>query len=343
MICRIMSKREMFTKNLTYIQLNMLKCQCRQKSSVGKDILKMVRVLYNPLACNMRGKERAKEVESLFVGEKFVYEDLTKIERPDDYIDGIPTHETLILAGGDGTISRLADIYDGRAPKRELLYFPTGTGNDFMKDLNFKRDTPILLVRLNEYLVGLPRVSVNGMTKRFFNGVGFGIDGYCCEVGDNVRARRPGKKVNYTAIALGGAAGGFHRTNCTLTVDGVTKKYKKVWLAPAMNGKCYGGGMMIAPDQDRLATDRKCTAVVVHDIGHLTLLILFKSIFTGTHTKYKKYVDIVRGSEISVTFDRPTALQIDGETVRDVLSYSVTSRFDVNEQVDPAEKAPIVI
>lgn len=291
----------------------------------------------------MRGEERAKEVEPYFVGERFVYEDLTRIEALDDYIDSVPTDETLVLAGGDGTISRLADIYDGREPKHELIYFPTGMGNDFMKDLNFKKETPLHLVRLNEYLVDLPKVNVNGMSKRFFNGIGFGIDGYCCEVGDDIRARRPGKKVNYTAIALGGAAGGFHRTNCTLTVDGVTKKYKKVWLAPAMNGKCYGGGMVIAPDQDRLAADGKCTAVVVHDIGHLTLLFLFKSIFTGTHTKYKKYVDIVRGSDISVTFDRPTALQIDGETVRDVLSYSVISGKGIHERIISAEKAELVI
>ena len=34
-------------------------------------------------------------------------------------------------------------------------------------------------------------------------------------------------------------------------------------------------------------------------------------------------VDVLTGREISVKFDRPTALQIDGETVVGVTEYSV--------------------
>ena len=35
-------------------------------------------------------------------------------------------------------------------------------------------------------------------------------------------------------------------------------------------------------------------------------------------------VHIVKGKEVEVTFNRPTALQIDGETVLNVTTYKVT-------------------
>lgn len=37
----------------------------------------------------------------------------------------------------------------------------------------------------------------------------------------------------------------------------------------------------------------------------------------------KKYVDIFNAKEVEVEFDRPTPLQIDGETILGVTSYKV--------------------
>ena len=52
--------------------------------------------------------------------------------------------------------------------------------------------------------------------------------------------------------------------------------------------------------------------------------VRFPSIFKGKHVKKKKNVTILQGKNITVTFDRPTPLQIDGETVLDVMTYNVT-------------------
>ena len=45
--------------------------------------------------------------------------------------------------------------------------------------------------------------------------------------------------------------------------------------------------------------------------------------FSGKHAKYVKNVRMTKGKVVEVTFDKPTALQIDGETITDVLSYKV--------------------
>lgn len=115
----------------------------------------------------------------------------------------------------------------------------------------------------------------------------------------------------------------FKRVKATVEVDGVKNEYKNVWLAPTMNGRYYGGGMMIAPNQDRLNEERTVTNVVYKTGSKLKALIVFPSIFKGEHVKKEKMVKIVSGKRIKVTFNKPTALQIDGETIVNVLSYEV--------------------
>ncbi len=62
--------------------------------------------------------------------------------------------------------------------------------------------------------------------------------------------------------------------------------------------------------------------MIFHDSGKLKTLSIFPSIFKGTHVEHKKYVTVLTGKEITVKFDRPTALQIDGETILDVEEYT---------------------
>lgn len=52
--------------------------------------------------------------------------------------------------------------------------------------------------------------------------------------------------------------------------------------------------------------------------------MIFPLIFRGGHVKYTKYVEILTGNEITVEFDRPVALQMDGETIHGVSSYTAT-------------------
>jgi diacylglycerol kinase family enzyme len=67
------------------------------------------------------------------------------------------------------------------------------------------------------------------------------------------------------------------------------------------------------------------TLMVAHDLSRLRILTIFPSIFKGGHVKHKKNIHFFKGHEVTVRFDRPTALQIDGETVLDVLEYTVLS------------------
>ena len=57
----------------------------------------------------------------------------------------------------------------------------------------------------------------------------------------------------------------------------------------------------------------------------LRTLLLFPTIFKGNHIKATKIVTVFKGHDIRVKFDRPTALQIDGEVYSGVTEYTVTT------------------
>ncbi|MBQ7930577.1 MAG: diacylglycerol kinase family protein [Clostridia bacterium] len=276
-------------------------------------------ILYNPLAGNGKCKEDAELLESLYDNPEYI--SMKNIRNYRIFLEGLDASDEIILCGGDGTLNRFINDTDGIEFGNPVWYFAAGTGNDFAKDIGIGQAEPF---RINDYIKNLPTVTVNGKTYRFLNGVGYGIDGYCCEVGDKLREE--GKIPNYTAIAVRGLLYGYKPTGAKITVDGKTKIYRRVWIAPTMNGRYYGGGMMPSPGQNRTNPNHEVSLAVVHDAGKLRTLPVFPKIFKGTHTKHRSMIDIFTGHHITVEFDRPTPLQIDGETIRNVSRYEVTAQ-----------------
>ena len=135
------------------------------------------------------------------------------------------------------------------------------------------------------------------------------------------------KKANYGLIALKCLLKTYTPMNAKVTIDGETTLYKKVWLASAMKGKYFGGGIGIAPDQNRFNEDNSVTCLIGHNLSRLKVIWLFALIFKGTHTKHVKHVTVKNCHEITVEFDRPTPMQIDGDTLLDVTSYTVNANI----------------
>ena len=234
------------------------------------------------------------------------------------YFDKLNPEDEVVLVGGDGTLNYFINAMKGYEIKNNVYLYGAGTGNDFLVDLN---EVPGKEVLINKYLVNLPTVRVNGLERLYINNMGFGIDGYCCEVADQIKAKSPNKKINYTAIAIKGLLFFFKSCHATVTVDGETHEFDDVWIAPTMKGRFYGGGMMMAPGQDR--NSDKLTVVVYLCKNKLKALMEFPSIFKGEHVKNKDMVKIFEGNKVHVKFSRPCAAQIDGETVLNVTEYDV--------------------
>ena len=282
----------------------------------------MYYVLCNPLSGNKQGLVQSQALISKIPENELKFIDIRTVEDYASFWNTIDLkNDTVVISGGDGTLNRFINSNLDTELPENLYYYASGSGNDFKKDVFPDSDD---LIPLHKYIKDLPVVTVNGKQSRFINGIGFGIDGYCCEVGDK-KKEKSDKPVNYTSIAIKGLLFFFKPANAKVTVDGVTKEYRRAWIAPTMKGKYYGGGMMVAPEQDRFDPEGKLSMSILYGSGKLKTLMVFPSIFQGEHVKHTEMVEIMRGHEITVEFDRPTALQIDGETVLGVTSYHVSS------------------
>ncbi len=289
--------------------------------------------IYNPHADNHNGRENANDILFVYPEEDVEFLDITKIDYQ-ELFDDLDENDTTIICGGDGTLNRfINDIRDINI-RCQLLYYATGSGNDFLRDIG-RTGT---LVSLKEYIIDLPTVTVNGEKRYFLNGVGYGIDGYCCEEGDRIRKESPSKKINYTSIAIKGLLFHYKPKNAKVTVDGKKYYFKKVWICPTMVGRYYGGGMMPTPEQKREDRKNKVSVLIFYGSGKLKTLMIFPSLFKGTHINYEKNCTVLEGKHIKVEFDKPTPLQIDGEVIQNVTEYKVElacnkSTGKVNEMI----------
>ena len=275
-------------------------------------------LLYNPLSNNNAKESKAQELlAKLGEGE---LKDITTIDAK-EFFAGLKKDDKVYLVGGDGTLNHFANDMDGVDIANDVYYYAGGSGNDFFTDVKDKVDENGL-IRINEIIKDLPTVYVNGMERKFINGIGYGLDGMCCQIADDQRAKGV-EKINYSAIAVKLLLFTYKKRTAKVVVDGVEKTYKNVWILPTMKGKYYGGGMKIAPEQDRANPDKTVSVVVLRCGSRLKTLINFSKIFTGEHVKLTDMVEIRTGKEIYVEYDAPTALQIDGETVRNVANYTV--------------------
>lgn len=285
-------------------------------------------VIFNPLSKSGALVEKAK----LFgTKENFntEYFDITKIESFESFFEQITDkNDKIVLLGGDGTLNRFINATKDMKIENEILFYASGTGNDFLRDLGIKTGTTI---PINQYIKNLPIVYINKKAYKFINGIGSGIDGYCCA--EVERKKQQSKNVSYALVALKGLLFAYKPFSCSIEIDGVKQSYERVWMALTMKGKFFGGGIKIAPNQDRNDPEDKVTCIMVHGLNKPTIIRLFPSIFKGTHVKHTKYVTLHSGHNIKVEFDRPITLQIDGEVFNNITGYEVkTNSYIENEK-----------
>ena len=279
----------------------------------------MLYLLYNPKANNGNSEKDIENFPKDFFNEEPTKINVLELEDYEGFLKTLKPEDIVVIAGGDGTLNHFIDAAKNITLSNEVYLYKLGTGNDFLYDIK-EQDNP-MPVCITKYIQKLPRVYIDGKETAFINGIGFGIDGYCTEEGDRLRAKGV-KKINYTSIAIKGLLFKFKRRNAKVWVDGALMEYKNVLIASAMMGRYYGGGMMIAPAQNRLNEEHTLTFSVIHGGTRLGILAIFPKIFKGEHIKHKKVIYFQPAHEITVEFDSPCPLQIDGETVSNVTKYT---------------------
>jgi diacylglycerol kinase family enzyme len=275
-------------------------------------------ILYNPKANNENNDLNiipgAEEMEKLGVKKiNLIGLDVAQFART------LTENDKVLICGGDGTLHHFANnVYEVDFPC-PLFAIRSGTGNDFHNDIGqFDNNN---LIDIRPFFRNLPVVTVNGESRHFINGVGLGIDGAVCYSVEEFKKKTNKKKANYKLIAFKYLAYKYKGPKAKVTVDGVEKEYDKVWAISTMKGKYYGGGMMMTPEQSR--ESGKVSLLAMHGGSKVKVLSAFTKVYTGDHVKYADIVEIIEGYDVKVEFSEPHIMQIDGEVVTDVLTYSV--------------------
>ena len=223
--------------------------------------------------------------------------------------------ETIIVAGGDGTVSEVATgvMDSGRAANVALGLLPLGSGGDLARALGIGRSLDIALRALaarQERRIDVGRVRCVGSSGRrwrswFVNEASVGLSAAVV------------RNVERTAQRLGGTASfalGAARTilaqraaQTCVSVDDKRIHRGATTLIAVSNGPCFGGGMQVAPNA---ALDDGCFDVVVAPEFSRTRLLadLFPRIYRGTHLAEPR-IDVHRGRRVEIERVR------DGESV----------------------------
>lgn len=275
-------------------------------------------LLYNSLSSSLKGEGKSHEKACLLENRFPNLKEINLIGLDHDaFIQNLKKDDVVIISGGDGTLNHFVNEIHGIDLPCDFYLVSNGTGNDFLNDNRDRADNDGL-IKLNELLHNLPCVEVNGKSYRFFNGAGLGIDGDTCDEANKQKSKGK-KKVNYVGIALKLILGNYKATTARVEINGKTLDIPDVFLASSMYGRYFGGGVLIAPNQDR--TKNKLTFIVAHVKGRIRTLLALNSVNAGKAAKLKDIINFIETDEVTVRFSVPHALQIDGEVIENVTEY----------------------
>ena len=212
--------------------------------------------------------------------------------------------ETVIVLGGDGTVSEAAGALVNTGVS--LAVIPAGTGNDYCKTLRIPRDPMKALdVFLNEKARKTDAGTVNG--RVFVNEIGTGFD-------VDVLRRSAGFKKHLHGLLpylLGviSAIAHYHTYPVSYKTDVRMEGSEEITVFSAALGKMIGGGIPIAPEAD--PRDGLLEVAVIRRIPSLRLPLRLASLMRG---RILGFPETVYERARTVSFSSPGMfVNVDGE------------------------------
>ncbi len=266
-----------------------------------------VHLVFNPAADRGRADSRRRSIGAYLAGRgvEVAWHETGSSGHAESIVRGLKDGETVVAAGGDGTVHEVAAGCAGT--RRVMGVLPLGSGNDYVKALGIgTRLGPALKVLAGGRVRTVDAGEVNGFP--FNNGLGIGFD---AEVAAGV-AEAP--------RALGGFGGymwsvgrllwGMKCHRATIRLDGGEAFETKTILVAAALGTTYGARFKLAPGS-RL-DDGAFDVVWSEEVDRVEVLRLIPAVLRGTHLSHPK-VHLARASEVEVSLAEPVPAHVDGE------------------------------
>jgi diacylglycerol kinase (ATP) len=239
------------------------------------------------------------------------------------------------VVGGDGTLSEVAAGYftsplgqDDELPQpinpaAALALFPSGTGNDFARNLVGRRTLEYWIGCFISHCQGEPtsrmvdvlRVRTDDGRRQLIciNASTLGLGGETA-----TRVARQGKSLRRLSgearfvVAAMGALAAWRERPVTVRIDDNTLIEGPMNLIAVANAAYAGGGMMLSPKAQ--FDDGKLDVVTARGLNRATILRELTRIHSGGHVANPK-VKIVQGSSVSIRTSKPEdalLIEVDG-------------------------------
>ncbi|MVN92460.1 diacylglycerol/lipid kinase family protein [Mucilaginibacter aquatilis] len=216
--------------------------------------------------------------------------------------DAVSTYQSIIAVGGDGTVNEVASAVVGTNAALGVL--PFGSGNGLSRFLSIPMDTGQAIRNINNNKVeSIDAGQLNG--QWFFNMAGMGFDAHISQVFAQQKARG---FITYFKSAVKEILN-YRSENYHLQIDGADYNREAFMLSFA-NSSQYGNNAHVSPRAS--VQDGLLDVCVIKPFPLYRFPEMGMRMFTKTADK-SKYVEIIRGKNISIKRGNPGAVHVDGE------------------------------
>lgn len=288
-----------------------------------------IKIILNPYANRWGAKAHVPEIESALKKVGIDY-DLTLTSGSGNGMELAKTavsenYDAVIAAGGDGTISEIANglitaVPDDQ-PTPPLGILPVGSANDLAKMLGLPLDIPsavALIAARNTRRLDAGRVQYDGETHYFDNNSAIAMEPMITLEHEKI-SRVSGEARYYLAILKGVVK--LKAWQMSITWD--DGEYTgPTYLLSVCNGP-RTGGMMIAPGA--LMDDGFFDIVLAPEVPKTTVINFLLKLTKGTHIDHPG-ITFTRTKSLKITSEPGTPLHADGEILSDSakeISYSI--------------------
>jgi diacylglycerol kinase (ATP) len=216
-------------------------------------------------------------------------------------------YDTVIAAGGDGTVHEVANGLLRAGAGAAFGVLPLGSGDDFVKMLP-ARDAVERIAHGTARAFDAGRLSSGAAARFFANGM---------DIGFGAHASRNVRRVPAFLTGLGAYLGAlvltlvrYPRLELRLQLDGAPVFAQTTAMTAVMNGRAFGGSFHVCPDAR--ADDGQLDLLVVDAIGRLAILGLVPKIMRGAHGGHPR-VRLARARRVLIESAEPLLVEADGE------------------------------
>jgi YegS/Rv2252/BmrU family lipid kinase len=232
--------------------------------------------------------------------------------------------DVVVAVGGDGTWSNVADgvLASGRRDVA-LGILPSGTGNDFGRNLGYDLRDPGQAVRVlvegQTRWVDVGRLETRSApdyaarsfeARHFLNVLGFGFDVAVIDAAARARFLRGELLYKITALQQLARFPGF---GCAVVARGGARRQGRHLMLTVSNGRYFGGGFPIAPAAR--VSDGRLHACCVGDASPLERFRLFRLAERGRHVRSPR-VAVLDDTAFHLEFEQPPRFELDGDVRR---------------------------